>query len=180
MAAVACTDSLCYPVGMREIQLTQGKVAIVDDEDFESLNKHRWHALKACRTWYAARNGYGNGRDYVYMHAVIASAPSGSKTDHKDGDGLNNTRSNLRVCTDEQNARNQTRKRNGEHTSRYRGVHWDSTNSKWRAQIKSGGRTLSLGRFGNEFDAAGAYDAAGIARDPEFFTPNFSASWLAP
>lgn len=180
MTCVVCTDTPWYPVGMREIKLSRGKVALVDDEDFEELSKYKWHALKGCHTWYAARNGCGNEREYVYMHAVIACSPSGSKTDHRDGDGLNNIRSNLRVCTAEQNARNQTRKRSDGITSRYRGVHWDSVNGKWRAQIKSGGRTLSLGRFDNEFDAAGAYDAAGIARDPEFFTPNFSASWLAP
>ncbi len=57
---------------------------------------------------------------------------------------------------------------------------WDASRGKWEARIKVDGKLKHLGRFFNEFDAAGAYDAAGIARDPEFFTPNFSASWLAP
>ncbi len=176
-AYVACTDSPCYPAGMREIMLSRGKVAIVDDEDFEELNAHKWHALKACRTWYACRRA---GPDFLYMHAVIAVTPKGAKTDHRDGDGLNNTRRNLRICTDQQNACNQTRKRSDGITSRYRGVSWDKVNCKWLVNITGGGVKKNLGRYDCEFYAAGVYDAAGIARDPDHFTPNFSASWLAP
>jgi hypothetical protein len=162
---------------MREISLSRGKFAIVDDEDYEGLNQHKWYALKACRTWYAARRA---GTDFVYMHAVLAQTPKGAKTDHVDGDGLNNRRGNLRICTDAQNACNQTRKRRGEHTSRYRGVHWDKVNCKWLVNITGAGFKKNLGRYSCEFYAAGVYDAAGIARDPKHFTPNFSASWLAP
>jgi hypothetical protein len=113
------------------------------------------------------------------MHSVVAGTPDGMTTDHINGDGLDNRRCNLRVCTWSQNRRNQTRKMEG-CTSRFRGVSWDPPNGKWRAAIRVDGGRIALGRFVSEYDAAGAYDAAGISRDPEHFTPNFSASWLAP
>jgi hypothetical protein len=100
------------------------------------------------------------------------------QTDHIDGDGLNNQRHNLRSATDLQNACNQTRKRAG-CASQFRGVTWHRRAEKWQAQIKIGGHLKYLGSFRDEFAAARAYDAAGIARDPDHFTPNFSASWLA-
>lgn len=161
---------------MRTIELTQGKVALVDDEDFAELSRHKWSVLKASRCWYAVRSA---PTGFLYMHAVIAGTPKGSKTDHADGDGLNNRRSNLRVCSDAQNSNNQTRKRLG-CSSQYRGVSLHRATGKWLAQIKDTGRYMYLGLFESERAAAGAYDAAGIARDPEYFTPNFSASWLAP
>jgi hypothetical protein len=163
---------------MREIKLTRGQAALVDDEDFESLNAHKWTAAKTRYTWYAQRTvGPRGGQRLVLMHAVIAGTPKGSKTDHVDGNGLNNGRSNLRVCTTGQNQHNQIRKQEGR-SSRFRGVHWSG--GKWQATIACKGRSMYLGRFESEYSAAGAYDVAGIARDPEFFTPNFSASWLAP
>lgn len=163
---------------MKTIELSRGLVALVDDADFEALNRHKWSALKACRTWYAVRE---SETGFAYMHRVIAVTPKGVKTDHMDGNGLNNQRANLRVCTNGQNSRNQTRKRTGrEFTSRFRGVSLHRATGKWLAQIGGHGAHKYLGLFACEIAAAGAYDAAGISRDPEFFTPNFSASWLAP
>jgi len=170
---------------MREIKLTQGKVALVDDADFEELSKHKWWAYyrRSENRWYCARkapSGVERPRQKtVYMHAVIAGTQPGFDTDHIDGDGLNNTRRNLRVCTRAENQHNQTRKNQGR-TSRYRGVSWNNKNRKWEAVIRSNWKQAYLGGFDSEHDAAGAYDVAGIARDPEHFTPNFSASWLAP
>lgn len=163
---------------MKKIALTRGKVALVDDEDFETLSCHKWCADKKGRTWYAVRRP-GPGRANVLMHSAIAGTPAGMTTDHIDGDGLNNTRANLRVCTKGQNRQNQTRKIE-RCTSRFRGAHWDPVNRKWISSIRVCGIKKYLGRFSTEFEAAGAYDAAGIERDPEYFTPNFSASWLAP
>lgn len=160
---------------MKTIELTRGKVAIVDNEDFDELRRHKWSALKTGRTWYAVRQSPAG---FLYMHGVVAGTPSGSKTDHVDGDGLNNQRANLRVCTSAQNSCNQTRKR-ADCSSRYRGV-TRRPDGKWMAQIKGDGVYAYLGLFESEHDAAGAYDVAGMARDPNYFTPNFSASWLAP
>lgn len=96
---------------MKEISLTQGKVAIVDDEDFEYLNRWKWHARKNGQTWYALRSKSWRiqGKRYgitIPMHRVIMGAPEGRVIDHLNRDGLDNRRSNLRVTTFEENARN--------------------------------------------------------------------------
>jgi len=163
---------------MKTIKLSRGKEAVVDDEDFEALSRHKWSALKATSgSWYAVRMC---GGAYLYMHAIVAGTPKGkAKTDHIDGDGLNNRRGNLRICTNKQNAHNHTRKRKG-CGSQYRGVSLHRATGKWLVQIRTDGIGRYVGLFESEIDAAGAYDAAGFARDPEHFTPNFSASWLSP
>lgn len=168
---------------MRTIELTQGKVAIVDDDDYEALSKHKWCAERKGRTYYAVRGrsrrdpSYGHGN--IKMHIVIAGAAPGMVTDHIDGDGLNNLRANLRTVTQAQNLHNTTRKQGG-CRSLYRGVSWATRERRWRASLQANGTRIELGYFRNEVDAAAAYDAAWIERDPEHFTPNFSASLLAP
>jgi hypothetical protein len=166
---------------MKTIPLTRGLFALVDDEDHEAISAHNWCAVRT-RTpgqFYAMRSGPRPARVKIWMHVVVNGTADGFLTDHRDGDGLNNRRSNLRTVTDQQNQRNHTRKRAG-CGSPYRGVGWHGLRSKWVAYIRIDGKQRHLGLFDSEIDAAGAYDAAGIARDPEHFTPNFSASWLAP
>ncbi len=93
---------------MKEIQLTQGKVALVDDEDYEYLNQFRWHAHKSKRTWSVRRNisiGHSKGT-VLCMHIVLMSPPKGFEIDHKDHNGLNNQKHNLRCCLNKQNVRN--------------------------------------------------------------------------
>lgn len=102
---------------MREIILTQGKVAIVDNEDFEYLSQFKWHAVRVGHNWYANRNiktmdGYKSQR----MQWDIL----GKNTDHKNGNGLDNRRDNLRTCTKAQNTRNQ--RREPTELSPYKGV----------------------------------------------------------
>ncbi len=161
---------------MRTIELTQGKVALVDDEDFEALSQHKWHAHKGRHSFYASRNeptGVAKPRyRTVTMHATLTNTPKGMHTDHIDGDGLNNCRSNLRVVTIKQNNLNRTRKKAG-CSSQFRGVSWFKSCSKWWAQIVINGKAKSLGFHDSEHAAAQAYDDAGLARDPEHFTPNF-------
>jgi hypothetical protein len=87
---------------MRTIPLTQGKVALVDDADFDRLDSYNWCAHKHCNTWYAVRNGRRNSRGIrplVLMHRQLLRASSGVDIDHRDGNGLNNRRKNLRVAT---------------------------------------------------------------------------------
>lgn len=98
---------------MKLIPLTQNKFAKVDDANYEWLNSFKWHYKRsACGNGYAVRKEYlgkgGNSkRGYSYrsiqMHRLIVDAPEGMDVDHKDGDGLNNSRNNLRVCTHMQN-----------------------------------------------------------------------------
>jgi HNH endonuclease len=158
---------------MKTIELTQGQVAIVDDEDFEELNKYNWCANRDKHTWYAhRRNIKGLKPRKLRMHSVIAGTPIGMQTDHINGNGLDNRRSNLRIVNDKQNNHNQTHKRKNT-TSRFRGVSWYTKLGKWRAQLQSDGNMKHIGLFACEVEAARAYDAAGWARDPEHFTPNF-------
>lgn len=94
---------------MKTIPLTQGKVALVDDEDYEELSRFKWCATKNRRgKFYAVRGGprAGGGSPTVQMHVVIAGTPAGMDTDHIDGDSLNNQRSNLRICTRAENLSN--------------------------------------------------------------------------
>jgi hypothetical protein len=147
------------------------------------LNQFNWAAMAHCRTFYVRRQetntGSGPRQKTVHMHAAIMTPPEGWQVDHVDGNGLNNQRSNLRVVTARQNQHNRVHKQAG-CSSRFRGVSLHKRSGKWKAQIKLAGVIHYLGMFSCEVAAAAAYDVAGFARDPEHFTPNFSASFLAP
>lgn len=153
---------------MKEIQLTQGKVAIVDDEDFEELSKHKWCARRSRKTFYAGRNVRDkNGKRYtVLMHRIIMKTIDGLETDHTNGDGLDNTRANLRVCTRSQNARNRGKQR--DNTSGFKGVFFKNARGKWRAQIRVGGKQTNLGDYSTAEDAYRAYCDACIKFHGDF------------
>lgn len=159
---------------MRTISLTRGKVAVVDDSDFDELSRYKWHAVPGGRTWYAVREvRLADGkRTAVGMHVAIMGKPG---VDHIDGDGLNNSRSNLRLVTRFQNARN--RRPDVGSSSRYVGVTWYKSTSKWCAQIswseEGKRRTKNLGYFLSEEAAARARDKAAFERDPEHAYLNF-------
>lgn len=128
-----------------QINLSKGKVALVDAEDYERVSSLRWHAKKKGKTWYAMRSvpkgsRYENGEPKYkacYMHRLIMGAPEGIEVDHENGDGLDNRRSNLRLATKSQNQQNQPLL-HGANTSGYRGVSKHSLCTKWRAEIKCG------------------------------------------
>lgn len=104
---------------MKEIKLTKGKVALVDDDDFEHLSQFKWHTQQ---NGYACRVVKINGkRKGIVMHRVIMNTPDGMETDHIDHNKLNNQKSNLRVCDRLQNLRNRRKHRNSKH-SKYKGV----------------------------------------------------------
>jgi len=134
---------------MREIKLTQGKVAFVDDEDFEELNKFKWYAHKHRNTYYALR---GFPIRFT-MHRELIFVPQGLITDHIDGNGLNNQKSNLRAVTNRVNGQNLHIKK----TSQFPGVYWDKTKQKWKSRIKIKGVLKYIGDFKNEEEAATAY-----------------------
>jgi len=99
---------------MKEVGLTQNKVALVDDKDFEYLNQWKWHVLKDYLTYYAARNiRLANGKQTsIRMHRVILNVPKGMVTDHIDHNGLNNQKANLRICDASENNMNRKSQRN--------------------------------------------------------------------
>jgi hypothetical protein len=142
---------------MREIELTQGKTALVDDSDFERLNQFKWFAQKGKITFYARRMSPAiNGKQGVINmhHEIIGRPPIGLMSDHEDGNGLNNLKSNLRFVTNRQNSQN---KQNIKKTSKYPGIYWHKKGKKWHARIQINGKTKSLGLFTDEREAFEAY-----------------------
>lgn len=154
---------------MKEIQLTQGKVALIDDEDFERVNQFKWFAHRDREQWYAHRHEKGSIK-IITMHGFILGIEIGEQIDHRDRSGLHNWRDNLRKCTPSQNGANRASKPNT--TSKYLGVHWDRFRDKWRATIRKDRHTMQLGRFDNETDAAKAYNKAALFHHGEFANLN--------
>ncbi len=178
---------------VRLIPLTQGKVAIVDAEDYDWLIQYKWHTNKKTSGFYAATH---KGAKLIYMHRLIMqncprpnrSSHSATKNstlrtqhypcrigkgivvDHIDGNSLNNTKANLRICTNAQNHYNQ-RPRGG--SSKYKGVSWYKTTKKWSAAIEKNNKQFHLGCFNNEKDAAMAYDAKAKELFGDFAYLNF-------
>lgn len=138
-----------------EITLTQGKVAIIDDGDAALVSLYKWWANKIRGRWYARTKIEGKDQ---FMHRLLLQPAEGLVCDHLNGDGLDNRRSNLRVCSNRVNLLNRGATKSS--TSRYKGVGWYKASSKWRAKIKVNGKTLHLGLFETEIEAARAYDAA--------------------
>jgi hypothetical protein len=155
---------------MKTIELTQGQVALVDDEDYEELSKHKWSACwhPHARTFYAARH---SGKTTMPMHCQIMGERRGQKIDHIDHNGLNNQRYNLRACTNGQNIANSRKHRDG--YSRYKGVCKDWDGKGWRAQITVNGIKRHLGRFMDEESAARVYDQALREAWGDFALTNF-------
>lgn len=153
---------------MKTIPLTQDKVALIDDQDYDFVNQFKWFARKA-RNGYYACTWIGPWREIkpLDMHNLVIGKPeSGQVVDHIDRDGLNNQRSNLRICTRAQNCYNRT----PSGKSKYLGVSPVKRNSgiAWRAFIAVNKQNKYLGIFKSEEDAAKAYNDAAIKLHGEY------------
>jgi hypothetical protein len=156
---------------MKKIKLTQGKVALVDDCDYEYLNQWKWYANKNRNTFYAIRNSRKNEykkHKTILMHQIILQrmGVKFKQVDHIDGNGLNNRRSNLRTAIHQENLCNQKLRSNN--TSGYKGVTWHKQVKKWLARIMVDGKRICLGLFDNIKDAASAYNQAAILHFGKF------------
>ena len=150
---------------MKTISLTQGQVALVDDDDFEFLiNYGSWHAHRTLNKFYVACQK----TNLIYMHRLLLPV---KQVDHKDGNSLNNQRNNLRVATGTQNQANRGPQVNN--TSRFKGVYWNVRDQKWMASIRYKGYLSHLGCFDCKIKAAKAYDNAAICLFGEFARLNF-------
>lgn len=153
---------------MREIKLTRGKFSIVDDEDYEKASLITWHLFPGRCTDYAITNKEGKS---LFLHRFIMDAPKGLQVDHINGNGLDNRKENLRLCTSTENKRNT--KKHKRNKSGYRGVSLDSRSGKYRAQISTGEKILHLGLFADPEDAARSYDEAAKKYHGKFASLNF-------
>ncbi len=145
---------------MKQIPLTQDKFAIVDDDDYDYLMRWKWHAHVNGRTYYAVRRprhavkGWKK-KGMLQMHRVIMNVPKGCETDHINHNGWDNRKSNLRICTRGENRRNQLPAQRAK--SEYKGV--GRYPQGWRAKITHHYKTLHVGCYNSEIEAARAYDA---------------------
>ena len=150
---------------MQTIILTQNKVALVDDDNFEELNKYNWCAIKGYNKYYAARISSRNSietRKLIHMHRVILGITDKLKVDHINGDGLDNQKSNLREATSAQNSANY-RPTTGKS---YKGVTFH--HNRWQVQIRINGEKTYIGVYKDEFEAALVYDKIAVETFGEF------------
>lgn len=156
---------------MKYISLTQNKFAIVDDEDFEWLTQWKWYAQKSMNTYYVyAHPPCIDGKQLaILMHREIMKAPKGIDVDHRNHNGLDNQRHNLRVCTRSQNQQNRQITCG---ISKYKGVCWHKGRKTWVAYIITNKKQLHLGCYDSEIEAARAYDKAALELFKDFAYTN--------
>ena len=166
---------------MHEVKLygdkAAGRVALVDDQDYEFVMQYRWNVCEVVGTPtrrpegpYAHTTVQSGGRKTTLrMHILLTGY---RRTDHIDHNTLNNCRYNLREATNSQNQGN--RVVNLSSTSAYKGVSWVTSKQAWIAQIQVEKQKYYLGRYSNEIDAAKAYDVAAVEAFGEFALTNFA------
>jgi hypothetical protein len=148
-------------------------VALVDDNDFEFLNKWKWYVLKTKYVCYAARDTRVAEPEYpktLLMHRVLCEPDPKQEVDHKDLDGLNNQRQNLRCCTSSQNKFH--RRLSSVNTSGFKGVCWDKFVGRWFTTIRINGKHTSIGHYDDPIEAAKAYDKIALKTHGEFAMTN--------
>ncbi len=158
---------------MKQIPLQKNRFALVDDGDFNWLSQWNWFYHKTQRNAYVARTKKSKGiRTKIYMHRFIMSLQKGDRRqiDHINSNGLDNRRRNLRICTSSQNGGNRKISRG---TSRYKGVCYYKDRSNWVAHICKNGKSLHIGYFTTEVEAAKAYDVKAVELFGEFAKTNF-------
>jgi hypothetical protein len=145
---------------MKKIPLSQGKFTLVSNKDYKNLCEFKWFALKHRHTFYAARHINDDGvRTTLRMHRVILNLDLNDRktTDHRDRNGLNNQRNNLRIVSNSLNSYN--RKMQTNNTSGYRGVYWHKQQKKWAVYFTQNNKKLKFGGlFSTPELAAYAYD----------------------
>lgn len=190
---------------MKEVSLPKGKVALVDDADFDLVSQYTWYVQGGRKsqkshgqnTWYVFTNvidphmdkvrytyDVKTGKKYgpyprrhkmLYMHILIMEPKDEEQVDHKDHDGLNNQRYNLRIATRSQNQYNGTKAKlyaGHKPSSVFRGVSWQKREHRWRAQIQVESKRIYLGGFKVEKEAALEYNLAAAQHFGEFANLN--------
>ena len=160
---------------MKKIKLSQGQFALVDDEDYEKLKGFNWYALRVPHRFYVACNiKKGKKRTTMRMHRFLLNPPKGIEVDHKDHNGLNNQRANIRLCTKSQNMMN-VRYGQKNAASIFKGVVVSGRKKRpWAAKICLNGKGVRLGNYATEKEAAMAYDVKAKELFGEYAYLNFN------
>ena len=177
-------DKICtWPVTMyrlwkfgfpyRKIYLGESEWAILDQQDYYTFGNFKWSLGGNGKKFYAVRGVKDEIGEIkiVRLHRQIIEAPDGLLVDHRNGNGLDNRRTNLRIATQSQNMQNRQKRKNS--TSRFIGVWFVKNKNRWESRITYQGKRIWLGRFDNEIEAAKTYDAAARKYHGEFARLNF-------
>lgn len=155
---------------MKTILMHNGMHALVDDDDYDYLSKFHWtaHKRNGSSIWYAERSMRGKT---IGMHRDVMKAKSDVIIDHKDRDGLNNQKANLREASKSQNNANRKAK-TGKYSSSFLGVAFEKDRQKWTARIRKDSVGYRLGSFKTEIEAANAYNIGALKYHGEFANLN--------
>lgn len=158
---------------MKLIPLTNSSLSAIVDDDFDFFFKENWCELKgfAARSEYLGKINGKYKNSIIFMHRKIINAPKGLQVDHINHNKLDNRKSNLRLCSNQENSRNMRGKK--KRSGQFKGVSWDSENSKWRARIRTADGNKNIGRYLCEIAAARAYDDAARLYFGEFAYLNY-------
>ena len=151
---------------MRTIELTQGHIAIIDDDDFERVSQYKWCSHERRGTPAAKRRRKDGKNETLHRFILGLEHGDGEIVDHINGNGLDNRKENLRLCTNQQNLRNVGVRKNN--TSGFKGVSWSKGRGNWQVNISTGLKVKSLGRFKDKLDAVRAYNDAAIKYHGEY------------
>lgn len=151
---------------MKNIKTVDGFDVMVSDVDFENLSRYKWRVSIEGKRRYAVTSKIPAKR----MHRIVLGAKTGEVVDHINGNGLDNTRENLRICTDAQNQCNRGKTRSN--TVGFKGVSWDKRRNKFHAQIQVNYKPIHLGHFDCPFKAAREYDEAALKHHGDFAFTN--------
>ena len=169
---------LRYGYAFRRIRMAQPRYAKVDPADYKRLRKYEWFAEKGTRNFYAVRRANDPKRSkfaVIYMHRELIEVGDGLLIDHVNQNSMDNRKANLRGATRAQNLRNRKKFSNSS-GSKYKGIYRRKNYRKWLARITFEKKTIHLGCFRDEIEAAKAYDRAAMKYHKEFACLNFPES----
>lgn len=151
---------------MKEL-IVDKQIVQIDDEDFDLVSKYKWRLSKGKYTYYVITHNKVDNKDTtLYLHRLVFGNSDKNSIDHIDGNGLNNQKNNLRICTYTQNNRNRNSCINS--SSKYKGVSWYKKSCKWRASIQVNKKMIHIGYYNSEEDAAEMYNLHAIKYFKEF------------
>ncbi len=171
---LVCYRQWKYGYSFRRIDIGEGQYTIVEPRDYYWIGKYKWILMGTKYNLYAVREAKIGPKETkrVYLHREIMKFPKRKFVDHRNGDGLDNRRENLRLATQAQNNYNR-RKTSKKTLSQFRGISFDKNSPAWVGCIHYKGKRINLGRFKNEIDAAHAYDRAAKKYHKDFAKLNF-------